>query len=116
MPTPMEQITTRLAQIVDKIEKVPFDKIGKDLHETLHQTQLLAKNLNADLAPMVSDALEQTQETLAAVESVMSSDSALQHELKRALAELANAARSLSDLADYLERHPESLIYGKGKE
>ncbi len=116
VPTPLEQVTTRLAQIVDKLEKVPFEKIGKELHETLHQTQLLAKNLNADLAPMVSGALEQTQKTLAAVESVMSSDSAVQHELKRALAELANAARSLSDLADYLERHPESLIYGKGKE
>jgi paraquat-inducible protein B len=116
LPTPLEQITTRLAQIVDKLEKVPIEKIGNDLHKTLEQTQQLVKNLNADVAPMVSGALEQTQKTLASVESVMSSDSALQHELKRALAELANAAGSLSNLADYLQRHPESLIYGKGKE
>jgi paraquat-inducible protein B len=116
LPTPLEQITTRLAQIVNKLEKVPFELIGNDLHETLQETQKLVKNLNADVAPMVSGALEQAQKTLASVENVMSSDSVLQHELNRALAELANAARSISNLADYLERHPESLIYGKGKE
>jgi hypothetical protein len=37
------------------------------------------------------------------------------HELKRALTELADAARNISVLADYLGRHPESLVFGKDK-
>ena len=45
----------------------------------------------------------------------MSKDSPLYHDLKRVLRDLADAARSIRVLADYLERHPDALIYGKGK-
>jgi paraquat-inducible protein B len=31
------------------------------------------------------------------------------------LKELTGAARSIRVMADYLERHPDALIYGKGK-
>ena len=36
-------------------------------------------------------------------------------ELNRLLSELAEAARSIRLLADYLEQHPESIIKGKEK-
>jgi paraquat-inducible protein B len=138
VPSPLEQITERLANIVDKLDKVPIEQIGNDLrdtvqgtnrlvnapelqeaikalNETLQQTQRLAQTLNADVAPKVSNTLEQTERTLAEVASLTSSDSALQHDLRRALGELAEAARALTALLDYLERHPDSLIYGKGQ-
>jgi paraquat-inducible protein B len=35
-------------------------------------------------------------------------------DLNKALAEVAQAAKSIRALFDYLERHPESLIQGKG--
>jgi hypothetical protein len=35
------------------------------------------------------------------------------NDLARTLAELKDAARSIRVLADYLERHPESLLRGK---
>jgi len=35
--------------------------------------------------------------------------------LKQALSELADAARNISVLADYLGRHPDSLVFGKEK-
>ena len=41
-------------------------------------------------------------------------DTALYHDIKRAVTELSAAARATRDLADYLERHPEALIKGKG--
>jgi paraquat-inducible protein B len=34
--------------------------------------------------------------------------------LSRALQELSGAVRSLRIMADYLERHPDALIHGKG--
>ena len=34
--------------------------------------------------------------------------------LGNTLYELSRAARSLRELADYLDRHPEALIHGKG--
>jgi paraquat-inducible protein B len=45
----------------------------------------------------------------------MGSDSELQSNVKETLTELGAAARALRFLADYLERHPEALIRGKGK-
>jgi paraquat-inducible protein B len=34
-------------------------------------------------------------------------------ELKKTLQEVSGAARSLRVLADYLDRHPEALLFGK---
>jgi hypothetical protein len=38
------------------------------------------------------------------------------NDLLRTLTELKDAARSIRVLADYLERHPESLLRGKPQE
>jgi paraquat-inducible protein B len=35
-------------------------------------------------------------------------------ELRKTLKELSSASRSIRNWADYLERHPEALIRGKG--
>ena len=46
---------------------------------------------------------------------VMSEDAPLIIELETTLREISATARSFRQLADYLERHPEALIQGKGK-
>ena len=137
VPTPLEEITVSAARIVDKIDKLPLEQIGNDLRdtvrgtsrlvnspelrqslealkETLEQTQQLAGNLNTEVASNINAALEQLQKTLAAAESVVSQDSALQYELRRTLEELQAAARAIRSMADYMDRHPEAIIRGKG--
>lgn len=137
IPTPIETIATGLTRLVDRLDKLPIEQIGKDLqdavqgtgrlvnspdmqeavrslNETLKQVNELAANVNTDTAPAVGAALEQTRKTLAAVEKVLGSDSALKQEAKQALEEIAAAARAIRALADYLERHPEALLRGKG--
>ena len=61
----------------------------------------------------VQIALDQASATLASVESVTEKRSEVRHKLNLALGELAGAGRSVRALADYLERHPESLLQGK---
>ncbi len=61
----------------------------------------------------VRSTLEQTEKTLAALQDATDEDSALRFELSNALKELAAAARSMRNLTDYLERHPEALFKGK---
>lgn len=39
---------------------------------------------------------------------------AVEQELSDAIGEVASAARAVREFADYLERHPESLLHGKG--
>lgn len=73
----------------------------------------LSYKLNHNVVPGFSRTLEQAERSLVAIESTLKSDSPLQQDLQITLKELAKAARSIKNLTDYLERHPESLINGK---
>ena len=98
VPTSLEEISSRVATILDKLEQFPIDKIGKNMDTTLEGLQLT---------------VTQTQKTLAALEKTLSTDSPLQQQLQGTLEELSGAARSLRLLADYLERNPEAILRGK---
>ena len=138
-PAPLQVITARVNDLLTKIETVPIEKIGKDLgdtlqnvkrlsesrellqavqslNETLQHTRQLVQNLDSNVAPAIGSTLDQAQKTLASVEGTLGKDAPLQHEMRRALKELAEAARGIRILTDYLERNPDALIYGKGKE
>ena len=138
IPAPLQIITARVNELLSKLETVPIEKIGKDLsdtlanvknlseskellgavqalNETLQETRQLVQKLDSNVAPAISSTLDQAQKTLVSVEGTLGQDSPLQHELRQAIKELGEAARSVRILLDYLERHPNALIYGKGK-
>lgn len=137
VPSTLEMFTTRLDHLLSRFEQVPFEQIGKDLgdtingmdklvnsaalkeavqalNETLEQTRQFTTLLNADVAPEVTATLTKARGTLAAAENILNADAPLYNDLMRVLRELAGAARSIRVMADYLERHPDALIYGKG--
>jgi paraquat-inducible protein B len=120
IPTPMEEITSGVTRIVEKLDTIPLEQIGKDLQQTMANLskttanlQTLVQKLDANVAPAATDTLKQAQTTLIKVDRLLNADSPTGHELKRALAELADAARNIAILVDYLERHPDSLVFGK---
>jgi paraquat-inducible protein B len=47
------------------------------------------------------------------VDKAIAPDAPLQRDLRGALREVSRAAQAFRVLADYLERHPESLLRGK---
>jgi paraquat-inducible protein B len=53
---------------------------------------------------------------LASFEKTLAADSPLSREARTAMKEISDAARAIRILVDYLERHPDALIYGKGKD
>jgi paraquat-inducible protein B len=122
IPTPIEEITKGITRIVDKLEKLPLEQIGNDLRDTMahlnkstEQLQKLMKNIDEKVAPAATATLEKTETTLTKVDRLLDAESPTGHELKQALSELADAARNISVLADYLGRHPDSLVFGKEK-
>lgn len=138
IPAPLQIITARVNQLLGKLEKLPIEQIGNDLadtlqnvkrlskseeliaavqalNETLQETRQLVQKLDSNIAPAISSTLDQAQKTLVSFEGSLGQDSPLQHDLRQAVKELGDAARAVRILADYLERHPDSLIYGKGK-
>ena len=113
----MEEITGGLARIVNKVDNIPLEQIGKDLQATMAnlnktsaELQKLVKKLDDNVAPAATATLEQAQTTLIKVDKLLNAESPTGYELKRALGELAEAAHNLSILADYLERHPDDAL------
>lgn len=111
----LEQIQTQISEIVRKLNDIPFDRIGNNLNATLRSANALLQQLDGHLAPQAQATLEQVQHTLAAADrSLASGDSPLQQNARRTLSDVQRAARAMGDLADYLQRHPEALIRGRG--
>lgn len=96
-----------------------------EIHELVRANGPLSKsfgNLNTltrHLNTKVVKLDKSIEKTLSAVRSAMQiarPDSPAAVNLVTALNELSAAARSVRNLADYLERHPEALLHGKGRE
>ena len=87
--------------------------ILKKVDAMMAQAKELSYKLNHTIEPELSNTLKQATKTLATIDDTLKNDSPLQQDLQIALREFTKAARSIKILADYLERHPESLIEGK---
>ncbi|KGI77776.1 intermembrane transport protein PqiB [Oleiagrimonas soli] len=113
VPGSFDRIQEQVAHIADRLDKVPFDRIGQHLDQSLQGIDALLKQLNGKLAPQASETLKQAQTTLRSLDGSLSGDSPLQQNLGQTLLQVQRAARSLRVLTDYLGRHPEALLRGK---
>jgi paraquat-inducible protein B len=116
VPNTLEELQVQLADIAKKLDKVPFDEISKNLNGTLKNADSLFKQLNTELAPQARKTLEAAQQTFGAAQATLRQDSPMQSDVHQALNQLTQTLQSLNSLADYLERHPESLLRGKAKD
>ncbi len=85
-----------------------------------HADPLLASatDVSQDLGGLIASAqraMVAADSTLGAIQTTLGNDGTLGRELSGTLAELSSAARSIRLMAEYLERHPEALIMGKGR-
>ena len=116
-PGTLSEIQPQIADIVQKVSKIPFDAIGRDLQSTLAG----ASKAIGQLTPQAQKALAEVQRTLAKAQgsldnldhNVTDPSAPVQRNLEDTLAELQRASRSLRVLSDYLQQHPESLLRGK---
>jgi len=144
LPTPLEAVTGKVSALLDKVNALPIEAIGDDVAATVAETRALVSSealhaairelaavltqargvtaqLNSDLAPALDAVLanlgatlDEASGTLANANTLIGPDAPLSVEAVRTMREVSAAARSLRVMADYLERHPEALIQGKG--
>jgi len=112
-PGSFDKLQEQLADIVTKVQKIPFDSIGRNLDSTLADLDRTLKQVNSGVLPELKGTLKGAQRTLGSADSALSADSPLQQNLGSTLAELQRMARSLRALTDYLGVHPEALIRGR---
>jgi len=114
VPNSLDELQTQLASVARKLDKVPFDEIGVNLRDTLKSANVLLKQLDSQVVPEMKDTLGAARKTFSTADQILQKDSPVQSDLREALQQLTQTMQSLNALSDYLERHPESLLRGKG--
>ncbi len=121
--SPGVELVANLAQISSELKSLPYEQIGRGMSVALdeagavmREARALIATAESDIAPTLASSLAQAEKTLAETRTVMAADSVTRTELNRLLVELTEAAEAIGAVAEYLEQHPEALIFGKGKE
>ncbi|HZE43185.1 MAG TPA: MlaD family protein [Steroidobacteraceae bacterium] len=116
----LEDIQDSVGVIAKKLSKVPFDQLSArlmnamaSLDQTLKSADHLLQNVDGNLAPQVQSTLAEAQAALKNAKELLGQDAPLENDLGSTLLQVSRAAKSISALVDYLERHPESLLRGK---
>jgi paraquat-inducible protein B len=138
-----EELSASATEIANKLNQIPFAEIGANLNRTLAsvggpELGRVITSLDATLAdvhglvqqaqagltpalqrlPAISEKLEHAveQADTAFGRSGYGTNSTAQRNLEGMLDQIADAARSVRLLADFLNRHPEALVSGRKAE
>jgi paraquat-inducible protein B len=116
--------TLRDTQKLIKNADTQVASVGTSLNETLGDGRKLIRNVDGSVESLkvkldgtlttATAALEEARKLVQDLGASAREDSLLMYRLTETLREVEKAARSLSTLTDYLERHPEALLGGKG--
>lgn len=100
-----------------------YTEVGNQIQATLANVDQIVNSLDHNLTPLaqsVNESLASLRETLSSVQSTVeqlslqtSPGAPIPRRIEEMLAEVASAARSLRQFADYLERHPNALLTGR---
>ena len=126
-----------MESLVERIEDLPFEQMVRDLAKSINalaettgseemkgilsETREVVEGLSdivnsSELNQSLKSLSETLDESRRLVAEARKSAAPVQQELHQTLAEISDAARAARNLMDYLERHPEAMIHGKGEE
>ncbi len=137
VPEDLEGIMTDISHFIARLDKLPLEDMGQHLDQTLRGMDKLVNSpaliqavqsldvamqdlkaatetINVSTLPSINGTFEKMEKAVGEIETLLDADAPLQYDLRRALEELTAAARAVKSMADLIERHPESLIRGKG--
>jgi paraquat-inducible protein B len=97
-------------KLVTRVDR-QVDPLAKDTKKTINDLGKLARNLDGQVGGVATG----FDKTLSKARGILSEDSPLIVDLQNTLQEISAMSRSIRQLANYLDQHPEALIRGKGK-
>ena len=128
-----------ISSIIDRINKVPIEQIAQNALQTTHNLSMLTSSpklkdavvqldaalrqihgITAKAGPQVGPLVKSLRQAAADLDGTaksadrMVSGTATQNGLTNTVQEITDAARAVRSLADYIDRHPEALIRGRG--
>jgi len=144
IPNTVEEIAATAKRLLDQFNRLPMEETLKDIREAARQVKAMTgspalesaidnidqsfatfKKLTVDfddgtisrlnrVLDQAEDALARGEEALAKANTMLGEGAPAVNSLNRLLLELQDAARAAQALADYLERHPDAIVFGKG--
>ena len=114
VPATIESMKSDLKTVLDRVSSIPFEEIGKEIDMTM-------KDIRTTTLPKINASVESTDKLIRDTDRTMNearrnyidSNAQINKKLIKLLEEMTQTSRSIKNLTDYLERHPESLIKGK---
>jgi paraquat-inducible protein B len=125
VPSNIEQITRSVSGLLDKVAALPLDEMVAEARKTVQGVNALLSAPSVQRAvasldevpPLMMNArkaVANAEATLNSTQDLVGRESQVRRDLTELMRELKDTARALRVLADYLDRHPEALIRGKG--
>jgi paraquat-inducible protein B len=120
-PGGLDDLQASLSSLAKKLDAIPYDQLAQDLHKDLADLDATLKHADDMLQHIDNGVVPEAQKTLSdarkAVDDLRKTlstvDQTVGPQATSALDEVSKAAASLKGLADFLKRHPESLLQGK---
>lgn len=123
-------VAAKLNTTIDEIEKLVRNIDGRvqplatDYRDVASEARKTINDFHTHIVPLLAtlketsaaanQTLDETSKAIANSGRLLDNNSRLIFETQRTLKELTAAARSVRNLSDYLERHPDALLRGKG--
>ena len=134
--TDLRETVARFNNAVEEIQKLArdtdalvatisgkVDTVSDSFSSTMQDTRELVRNIDKRVNSSATDientlaavqsSFEKAESLLTEAEKLVAENSRLRREIIMTLESLSDASRSMEELTDYLQRHPESLIKGK---
>ncbi len=103
----------QIGDIIDHIDQVPFQAIGKDLEQALNELTKVGRSVNQTLTPELADTLRKLQGTLDDVNRILASSDELPAQVGQAIEDLDEVLRSTREFVNELRERPNSLLFGE---
>lgn len=114
------ELEASVSRIVKRLESVPFDRVAADLQRTLagldravETTERAVRRFDAELIPSARQVLDDARAAIADARALAAQTEPVPAQATAALRDLGRAADALRDLAETIERQPESLLRGR---
>ncbi len=139
IPKTMEEIAATAKKMLERFNNLPLENTLADIRAAAKQVKAMTgsetlesaiKNIDQSFSTFkqvaadfegqtlaqITDLLRRGEALLAAANAVLGEGAPAVYNLNRLLIELQDAARAVEALADYLERHPNAIVFGKGNQ
>jgi paraquat-inducible protein B len=120
--TAIHQLAQQTQQLVQHVDK-QLGQVASSATTTLGQVGKLTQTVNTQVLALATSlgetatgalqAIERLRETLTAAQQFITPSAPVSYELVKTLREFSETARSLRVLANYLDRHPNALVFGR---